>query len=299
MGVERQPWAASHRAPLFLWALTLLCLTGCPSKPHPPPDPPPATRSTAEIISTLNTNSSRINQALWSSSVSVTARLTDHEGAEHRYNLDGTFLFRRPGSLRMDLRPSLGENVMQIGSNRDEYWVWIEPELGMMRWGRHENVGKPCSENIAIHPHQLAAAVGLGELPEAGDGLLGPARVWGSRYDRLVYLRSRGDGSYLLDREYRVERVPPYMIRLVVFRDALGRRSMSAFLDDYRPAWKDGPLVPHAVNIDWPLDGGNFTMRMDRVRGVRKVSPTAFERPQPEDLPAGVTDVVQVDADCP
>ncbi len=74
----------------------------------------------------------------------------------------------------------------------------------------------------------------------------------------------------------------------------------SAFLDDYRPVWEDGPLVPHAVSIIWHQDDGKFTMSISRMQGLpaEKVSPRAFLRPTADELPAGITDAVQVDADC-
>ncbi len=155
-------------------------------EPKPAPDaesPPP--RRTAEIIETIAANNLRLDRALWSAGVAVTARFRDSHDQEHVYNLDSNFLFARPANLRMDLRPGLGDRVMQIGSNVDDYWVWIEPELGMMRWGRHRHVGKPCAEHLAIRPDQVAAALGVGDLRSPAAGVIGPARIYGEAYDTL------------------------------------------------------------------------------------------------------------------
>jgi hypothetical protein len=316
----------------------MLC-TGCPPPPKVqpvPPEQPP--RTIEEIVATIEANAARLDQAfsLWSNSVAVTARFTDRQGKEHVYNLDGNFLFQPPQRLRMDLRPSMGDQVMQIGSNDADYWVWIEPEWKKMWWGRYVHVGKPCTETIAVRPDQLVAALGLGGLPNAEEGLIGPVRKYGRTHDILYYMRRRAvedeapsaersaasrrkDGGsstthptplrpassklspgYRLEREFWVDRLPPYLIRVVLFRDALGRETTSAFLDDYRAAWEGGPLVPHAVSIIWHQDNGKFTMFISRVQGLpaEKVGPRAFLRPTREELPAGVTDVIQVDADC-
>jgi len=247
----------------------------------------------------IQANAARLDRALWSSSVTVTARFLDHAGDEKLFNLEGTLLFQKPRNLRVDLRPGLGDQVMQIGSNPDAYWVWVEADLNMMRWGRHEFVGRSCTDTVAVRPDRLASALGLGGLPDDAAGLIGPARKFGKTYDILYYLRATPAGTYEIDREYFVERVPPYQIRLVIFRDENGRRSMSAFLDDYRPTWQGGPVASHAVNIEWPQDEGRFTMQIGAMQGktAEQVAARAFERPTRDRLPPGM-EIRQLDEDC-
>ena len=272
----------------------------------PPPnggvveDRPAPPRTLEEIVSTIEANAALLDQALWSSSVTVKARFSDDRGKDHLYNLDSNFLFQRPRNLRMDLRPGLGDQVMQIGSNGEDYWVWIEPEMNAMWWGRHRHVDKPCSGTISIRPDQLATALGLRGLPGREDGLIGPARRFGRQFDVLEYLRERPEGGYLLDRAYLVARSAPFMVKAVRFRDPLGRVSMSSLLEDYRPAWEGGPLVAHTINVIWPMDNGTFTMWIDRMRGLpaAEVSEKAFDRPAGESVPDGVEQVFQVDVDC-
>ncbi len=283
-------------------AITLSGMFGCP-----PQDggvvqegPPPPPRELEEIVGSIEANAALLDRALWSNSVAVTARLKDSAGREHVYNLDGNFLFEGPRSLRMDLRPGVGDQVMQIGSNEGSYWLWIEPEMGTMWWGKYEHVGRQCSEIISVRPDQLVAALGMGGLPKTDQGLIGPALRSGKTLDMLLYLRERPAGGYALNREYWVERRPPYMVKVVLFRDALGRVSMSAYLDWYQAAWEGGPLVAHEVSIIWPIEGGKLTMSIGRMRGMDagKVSTRAFERPTEDALPGGIERVIQVDEDC-
>jgi hypothetical protein len=293
---DRRSAAASVLPAILL--LPLLC--GCPPPGPTPKEFPAIERELSEIVGVIERNSALLNQALWSQSISVTARFNDEKGKQHIYNLEGTFLFDVPRRLRMDLRPAVGDQVMQLGSNDEVYWVWIEPEFHLMKWGRHRHAGKPCSELIAVRPDRLASAIGFGGLPSREDGLIGPARKFGRQYDILYYLRPGDDGTYLIDREFWVERVPPFMVRVVQFRDSLGRTSVTAYLDDYRPAWDDGPLVPFAVSVSWPQDDGRFTMRIARLRGVPadKVSENAFVMPSRENLPPAIQTIIQVDRDC-
>lgn len=289
---------ARRIAQLILSSLSITAVTGCPPLPKHQPKPEPPPRTDAEIIAAVEANSALLDRALYSNSVQVTARFKDADGRERVFNLDCIFLFEKPRRLRMDLKHSLADKSMEIGSNDEDYWFWIEPELGMMRWGRHRHVGKPCTGSAIIRPDQLVACLGLGSLRSPAKGLIGPARVYGTKYDKLKYLRQGPNDTYFLDREYWIERVEPYLIRVVVFRGRFGKRATTAFLDDYRPAWEGGPLAPHWISIFWPADDAKFTMKIDRYRGEENVPPLAYRRPSREQLPPGVTDIVQIDAAC-
>ncbi|MEK6642646.1 MAG: hypothetical protein AABZ08_01960 [Planctomycetota bacterium] len=284
------------RACLLFASLTLLA--GCPPQPGVSDTKPRPPRGTDDIVTAIAENTAKLDRALWSNSVSVSARFRDERGQAHAYNLEGTLLFRSPRDLRIDLRHALSERVMGIGSNATDYWVWIEPDLGLLRWGRHEHAHKPCAEKIPVRPDQLAAVLGFDGLPHETSDFIGPIRKSGHEFDILTYSHRTAAGRWRLDREYFVDRKPPNLIRLVAFYDEFGRRIMSALLDDHRAAWEGGPLVPHQINISWPTDDANFNLSALAIEGRTTVSPRAFIRPAPADLPAGVRDVVQVDADC-
>lgn len=290
---------------LLASALTIV-IAGCVDNGDKPPirdtNPRPITnRSTDEIVRTIRANESLLNQALWSSNVAVVARITDRKGDEHSYNLEGTMLFQRPRNLLINLRPGIGANVMQVGSNETEYWAWIEPELSQMWWGRHENAGRPCSREVFVNPNELVAAMGIG-LPTASSGLIGPMRKNGNRSDLLDYGRQLPDGRYRLAQEYRVMRVEPYLVDVVVFYDELGRQAMTASLEDYREAWDGGPLIAHAVSVIWPQDKNKLSIKVGSFKNFdeSKVKPGAFARPNdsPPLPPSVFANIIQVDADC-
>lgn len=275
---------------------------GCPSPPTnnydpPPPEEPP--RELREIVEAIELNASLLDRVLSSGNVQVTARFTDENDREHTYDLNGRLFYQKPRNFRLDLSHGLSEQVMQIGSNEEDYWLWVEPELQRMWWGRHRHSGKPCANKIMVQPDQLISTLGVGGLPKMTKNLLGPARKHGKNHDILYYVRAQPDGEFRLDREYWVSRSSPYQIEGVKIRDRFGRVSMSALLHDYNPTWNAGPWIPSIINITWPQDGGTFTMRMGSIRGYPEVKPGSFDRPAQDRLPGSVGDnIFQVDADC-
>lgn len=279
--------------------------TGCPPRDNGVSGPdtrhlPP--RNLHQIVSAIDANIAKLDRPISSSSLHVAARLRDSKGKKHNFNLDGRMIFIKPRYLWMDLRHGLGSStVMHVGSNSDEYWAWIEPEMEQMWWGRYRNAGKPCMRKIHVRPEQMVAALGIAGLPSPVEGLVGPYRSYGRQYDILNYAAPGGRGSQRFVRQYYVDRYPPYQIRLIAFLDEYGRKEISAYLDDYRPAWRNGPMIAHAVNIVWSDNGGNFTVRMKKVspRGASEVATSVFTRPQAANLPAKVRgNIEQIDIDC-
>ncbi len=265
-------------------------------KQNTPPAPP---RETADIVSAINANAALLDRALWSNNISVYAQFKDDRGHGHAFNFDGTLLYQRPLNLRIDLRPAMGDNVMQIGSNTDDYWAWVEPELHAMHWGHHRNSGKPCSGKVSVRPDQLVFALGLSKLPSPEDGLVGPGRKYGKQFDILYYMQP--DANYRIAREYWVERTPPYQVRIVNFRDRFGRVVMTAQLQDYRQTWEGGPQAACDVSIGWPLDEGWLRLSIASLSGITndKVKSGVFDRPAADRLPKSIrANIVQVDEDC-
>lgn len=293
------------RCTYILIALLAMLCAGCPTPPEPPPiDNRPTRvveRTDAEIVDTIQANEAKLNQALWSSNVAVVAHITDAKREEHSYNLEGTMLFQRPRNLLINLRPGIGGTVMQVGSNNDEYWAWIEPELSQMWWGRQANANKPCTKDVFVNPSELVAAMGIG-LPSANSGLMGPIRKFGKTSDLLHYVRQTDSGAFKLVQEYRVMRNPPYLVDVVIFYDEYGRKAMTASLEDYREAWDGGPLIAHRVSVIWPIENNKLSLEVGSFKNFdeSKVKANAFTRPTDSPpLPASVYEnIVQVDADC-
>ncbi|MFO0972658.1 MAG: hypothetical protein U1A27_04340 [Phycisphaerae bacterium] len=280
-------------------AVTLLAC-GCPP-PAAPPARPRVPRPLSEVIATVNENAARVDRPMYASPLRVNADVADSNDRIHRFSFEGALLVRKPDELRLDLRHGLGgEPIMQVATNGAEYWAWIVPEVSTYWWGRRAHLGEPCVTTIPVRPEQLAEVLGMNPLPEGRTDLLGPARLYEERFDRLLYSRPRG-AAYEFDREYWIDGEPPYLVRRVIFRDAYGRQAMHAEIDDCAAAWEAGPLVARRIRVFWPsVRVGGAESRMELTvanwRDPGRISRRAFERPV--EAPPGVTHTVQVDAAC-
>jgi len=292
---------------IFLIATLVFAWTGCdePSATvvdKVPPPPPERPRSNEDIVFTLEANTAKLDQALWSNSVQVVARIVDENKKDHAYNLEGSLLYSQPRNLLIKLRPGVGGEVMQIGSNRDEFWAWVEPEINRMWWGRYEHANKPCAQRVLVRPDELVAALGIGLPKTEGTDLIGPIRRSGKKFDILQYVRLTDEGLPEPVQEYWISRKAPYLVELVAFFDQFGRKAMTASLTDYQPAYEDGPLLAHKVSVFWPIEGSKLSLAVRRYRAIdsTKLKDSAFARPTDSPpLPASVAqNILRIDADC-
>jgi hypothetical protein len=108
----------------------------------------------------------------------------------------------------------------------------------------------------------LIEALGVNSLPGARGGLLEPVRQSSSDYDELIYLRFTEDGRLAIDREYYIDRRPPFLIRRIILRDAAGAEAMVAHLSDYKPIGGDGPLTAKTIELSWPEQQATLQLKL-------------------------------------
>jgi hypothetical protein len=92
-------------------------------------------------------------------------------------------------------------------------------------------------------------------------------------HQQLIYFARRPDGDEYIEKEYWLDRHPPFLIRRIVFRDSDGRVAMSSELDKFRPVGEQGALLPHEIRLSWPLDDAATTFRIARWREMPDMTP--------------------------
>jgi hypothetical protein len=250
----------------ILWVLAAGC--GGPKLPFiPPPLPLP------DATAIVNENISRIEGTLRAVGP-VDGVFTMPEGRRYSYHLDGVLFFLQPAYVRFDLK-KLGESQILLGSNPDWYWCSQSPEEDFFcgRQGHNEDwpVGLPA------RPDQLVSALGLTLIPSVGDSETQVVQRITDEFQEILFLRRGENGRTLIEKEYWLDRLPPQLIRRVVFRDPDGVVQMESILDEHRPLTPQGPLLPHRMSARWPGHGSTMRFDVRRWTTVPQIGPDAVQ----------------------
>lgn len=216
----------------------------------------------SDAIRIVNTNAAKISATLRAVGT-VDGIATGAGGRTRSFHLDGVLFYLAPRNLRFDLK-SLGERQMLIGSNAEGYWLFSAEDKQFRCGATVEELHLP--SEIPVAPDQLVEALGLGGISKNGDpadDLAGPVQRIEGDYQQLIFL-STGSDSAVLEKEYWLDRSPPRLIRRVLFRGPEGDVRMNSLLDDYRPLDEGGPLLPHSMTAEWPVEGTSLRFRISK-----------------------------------
>jgi hypothetical protein len=127
-------FAGRLMAVVIVGALT----AGCP--PKPPVSYPFVPMH--EAIRRVNENNIKLSSAaggLKASPIDASVRFHEREGGLARqFSFPGVLALHAPRDLILQLREGLGSTVViQAGSNDDEYWLWVKPEINTLWWGTY------------------------------------------------------------------------------------------------------------------------------------------------------------------
>lgn len=257
--------------------LALVLLTGCPPRgPRvAPPAPPPL--PIGEAMAAVNDNFAGINQTLSGGAMHVAAVVHDEDGkVEGHPDLAGTLRFHPPHDLYLDLKHALAGTIMHVGSNDQVFWVWVKLGRDTLWYGRWADLDPRETNDMLLSPDMILAGMGLAPLPRPGAGLRGPLpQIDEGQYYRLLYVADTG-GVVWVQREYWLDRFPPYLPRVVVFRLPDGKIRMKSMLNGYERVKNSGVYVAREIHMEWPEHGDTFTMRLG-TPDFKDVPPGAFE----------------------
>jgi|GEM_PF-1001607 len=259
------------RADMLLTALAVL-ICGCP----PPRDLTPVTRR--EALLRVNDNLARLDRPVQYAAV-VSFRFVDSEGRTRSFvGHDARLLFAPPQSLLFDVR-SLAGTVAQFGSNDERYWVWIEPEVNKLWWGRWDQSREQALEKLPVPPNELMDALLLRPLPETLEGGLLPVLRKADDDCRLLFVRLGIDRQPSGMREIQLDPRPPHQPLEIVDWLPDGQVAMHAILRDYQRIGADGPYTPRRYIVTWPRQRAE--MRLDVLRATFRldIGSEVFEFP--------------------
>ncbi len=195
------------------------------------------------------------------------------------------------------------------------YYCWANlGDKGGAWFGRTKYAGAPGVKAIPLDPLQLLEILGVTELPKVRAGAM-PAVVMTLQNKPpddcayvVRYLKPQPISGHLkIWREVyfrwsNTEQRRPYQIKLY---DADGLCRVVAKVADYKPIDTDtdgeGPIMPTDIRITFPAiknvqTASSLHMRLSEMSTTRRFSKKVFDFQS--HLPPGITNPVQVDAEC-
>jgi len=242
-------------------ALSLVLVAGCPPRGGPVPPAPPPLLPIGQAVAIVDENVAGITQTLAGGAIDVNAVF--HEaGTVRRSSFLGTLRFLPPRHLYLELNLVAEPAAIVVGSNDETFWVAVKLGRDELWWGRWSDLTPDRAHRMPLSPDMMLAAMGLAPLPGPGEGLRGPVpQTDDGQYYKLLYLVSSKDVVWI-QREYWLDRFPPYLPRAVVFRLPDGRVHMRSRLDRYERVAGSGVYVARQIDVHWPVSDDRLSMRM-------------------------------------
>jgi hypothetical protein len=255
---DRRPFARPGWGGLLGLALLLLC--GCP-----PQRRLLEPRDVQEALARINANAARLAQPVHYQA-RAGFRFRDDQGRMRRVPAqEAALLFAAPRCLVFQVR-SLGGPVAQFGSNDERYWMWIEPEVRKLWWGRWDRLDRTAPQQLPLPPDDLLDVLMLRPLAASAAGGAAPLLRKVNRDYRLLYVRLDADCQPVGLREIVLDPYEPGLPLELVDRLPDGRVQMQAVLANYQSIAAGGPYVPRRYAVQWPLKQAE--MRIDVSRAV-------------------------------
>ncbi|MBN2376246.1 MAG: hypothetical protein JXD22_07590 [Sedimentisphaerales bacterium] len=281
-------------AQVFLLVGVIFLLAGCPKPIDNVPVQDALSRS--EALELYNANVKAI-PAFSATIHKWKARFTDSDGDKKNFDELGGKLYYHP-IANQNLPPKLylktsvlGRGALIIGSNQQEYWMYSEwAERG--GWGKYEHLGKPCAENIPIHPLTLLEFIGLMPLDESS-----PNIIYENRPDTYVITIVDPDSEFMNRREIIFDRRSGLPSRIIAY-DKTNQPTISSELKNYKQL--ANAVIPGDIILAWPERDAFFQLNLVSLKPDFKNGKVAdrsrlFRRPHPKN---DNQQFIQIDEQC-
>lgn len=262
--------------------LLLASLCGCPDgKPPPwPHSTGPIERENPmeRVVGRVNANSAWLNFVLEAHG-EVKAQHMKPDGKPEPFDGTVALIYRRPRDLAMKLEHTLGGDVVQAGSNAEEFWVWKKLNEDVYWWGRHAELNAKAAAKLPIRPDQLAEVLGVSGLPSRPDAQRGPQFDVYSDYYQLTYFATDNGRRYACKR-INIDRRWPYLVCGLEFLSPKGRVTAVAHLGGYAKVDGTAVMMPHEVWIDWPAQQEYLHMKFHQMQRYAQDPTRVFTSPR-------------------
>lgn len=289
------------RSSLYLTALLLAAsLTGCIPR-HAPTSQPGyfgPTLSLPELAQQINANNARLPTLVASTAYDADIRDPETGKITSVYDTLGAIQYRAPADFRMRLNKTAAGNVLDLGTNKELFWL-VAPEGPQTMWWGHVGAKVDARSEIPIRPEDLLQVLAIGTLNTDLLALPAPVLRFNNDQDRYMLIWvDRTAREFQARREVWYDRKTLAPVLVLLF-DSTGRVVLRAYLSDHRPVdgMDGGPVTARRYDIFFPQTRSHLVldMRREKVQLTKGNAPNdgSFRFP-PMDI---VPKVKQVDAE--
>jgi hypothetical protein len=228
------------------------------------------------------------------------------DGRKHFVNGEITLLYARPDKLRMIGKKDIAGRIFEIGTNAERYWLIVRGETSTMWWGEHGRLASGQDRaNMPIRPDLLLEVLGVSSI--APNFLTEPFPVMRFNNDYDVFMitwHTRRPDRVVAQKEVWYDRQSKLPSLVLLFDDS-GRVMLSAKLSRHeaveikdvpREQW---PMVARSYRLFFPDSGTKLSFRLNEVLLQKGGAPRESSFNFPEGDAAGVSSIINVDAQPP
>jgi hypothetical protein len=232
----------------------------------------------SKVVGRVNANSGWLNFVLEAHG-EVKAQHINSNGKPEPFDGTVALIYRRPRDLAMKIEHTLGVDVLQAGTNGEEFWVWKRLNEDVYWWGRHAEMTPQAAAKLPIRPDQLAEVLGVSGLPTQPDPQRGPRFQTLAEYYQLTFYASDNGRRYAY-KVIKIDRRWPYLVSGVEFLSPTGREIAVARLGKYERVGSSALLMPRLVWIDWPGNREYLHMSLDQMQPYTQPPEKVFTSPR-------------------
>ena len=256
-----------------------------------------------DVVKEINRNNARL-PTLWASIDKMEISFLDEKQKRHDESLHGSLLYRSPRDVKLNGAADVVGNVLEIGSNRDNYWLIArKPGPDQAWWGRYKYLGDPRSKPIPVSPALVLEVLGVSTINEDFNALPVPVMRFNNDSDAYMFIwNTKLPDRWVATKEIWYDRTTKRPTKVFLF-DANGRIILSARLDKHKPVQvpdldkSQWPVVATDYRLNFPDNGSYMHLVLDEVRLKRNNVPNDVTfRFSPDKL--DVSTVTQLDEDC-
>jgi hypothetical protein len=232
-----------------------------------------------KVVDDINQNNQRI-QTLWAAG-DFSAWIPDEKGRTHFVDGDAHLMYRAPQDLRViGTKFGIGR-VFDVGSNGQQYWMTVKPEVETIWYGdyRHSPAGATSAQQIPVRPDLMLEVLAVNTIDTDLTRLPAPVMRFNNDADAYMLVwqvkSSHPPDRWVAQKEVWYDRATK-RAKLVLLFDEDGRIVLRAYLTDHKPVagnWPAGtqpPYVPGTIDLYFPQTKTKMRLGLRDIRAASK-----------------------------